>query len=658
VSYYLLHSWYFGTDHSFPLSTNFFNPQTSEFELSYDLNGKDLVLIARAKAKLMVGTAADYASITGKDKLAKFDIGGLIDDSLTGTISLIPVGIEFPKTGLFEIARVKISTIKEKGVCLSKMKDIVSDAQKPQIVQIADIVNKVLGFFGGDICAKTPGLDLTDGFKIDVNGVLTLFDKTKINIYPIIDALKLVEPSLATVITAVQTVFGAAIKTAMNDAAKAVMPNQYDFTVNMGKLIADATDAVSGATLPTRRLAEAKPGADGKFNLGGIAKSSNPASKDSGKPNELSTINGKTIDVAPDANGAGCKKVGENGTSTTASIPGTMGGGLIFLIVLLVIIILGGIIAAVIFKKKQQSENTSPNFILAGIAVLWVSLLILTIIIGVVGTDDMNAKNGGAAGDANANATKCTTAATSAASPSASNSTTGTAASGGPVGMGAGFVFLIIVFTFALIGLIVAAVLFKKKSDEAAADGEGGGGASGEKKSKSVTNPVGSTANKKKSGASIEVTVHAVIDENEDENEDENDGLPMLHEILQELYLSSWMNKMVLYGIHNTKILLSNLVTEETLVEIGMRSVQRTRLIAKIRQMKGLKTLEAQTEAEPKNVTDEPAQKNWKRRFSVASNFEYYENTVTGRTQVSLVASCLLFFLFFFLFFSIGLPFC
>ena len=186
----------FGTD---PPSSPLFI-QTSELELSYDLNGKDLVLIARAKAKLMVGTAADYSSIPAgiRDKMAKFDVGGLIDDSLSGAISLIPVGIEFPKTGLFEIARVKISTIKEQGVCLSKMKDIVPDAQKPQIIQIADIVNKVLGFFGGDICAKTPGLDLTDGFKIDVNGVLTLFDKTKINIYPIIDALKLVEPSLAT----------------------------------------------------------------------------------------------------------------------------------------------------------------------------------------------------------------------------------------------------------------------------------------------------------------------------------------------------------------------------------------------------------------------------------------------------------------------------
>ena len=436
----------------------------------------------------------------------------------------------------------------------------------------------------------------------------------------------------------------------MNSAAKAVMPNQYDFTVNMGKLIADAKDAVSGATKPTRRLAEAKPGADGKFNLGGIKKSSNPSSKDSGKPDEKSSIGGKTVDVKPDANGggggaaggAGCKKAGGNGTSTT-DLPGTMGGGLIFLIILLIIIILGGIIAAVIFKKKQESETTSPNFILAGIAVLWVSLLILTIIIGVVGTDDMNAKNGGAAGGANA--TKCTTAAT----PAASNSTTSTDEQ---VGMGGGFIFLIIVFTFALIGLIVAAVLFKKKSDEAAADGEGGEGTSGGGKSKSVTNPVGSTANKKNSGGSVEVTVHAVTDE----NEEENDGVPMLHEILRELYLTSWLNKMVLYGIHNTQILLSEDVTEETLVEIGMRTAQRNRLIAKMRELKGLKELKVKTKAEPKDVANEPAKKNWKRRFSVASNFEYYENTVTGRTQVSLVAdlvffsssslSCILFFSF------------
>ena len=88
----------------------------SEFELSYDLNGVDLVVISRAKVKAMVGTKEDYKDITGADKLAKIDIGGLIDDSLAGTISMIPVGIEFPKTGLFTIARVKISMLKDKGI--------------------------------------------------------------------------------------------------------------------------------------------------------------------------------------------------------------------------------------------------------------------------------------------------------------------------------------------------------------------------------------------------------------------------------------------------------------------------------------------------------------------------------------------------------------
>ena len=178
-----------------------------------------------------------------------------------------------------------------------------------------------------------------------------------------------------------------------------------------------------------------------------------------------------------------------------------MGGGLIFLIVLLGVVILCGIIAAVVFKKKQEPETkTSPNFILAGIAVLWVSLLILTIIIGVVGTDDMNAKNAG-------DMTKC-----------ASNSTMGT---GEQVGMGGGFITVIIMLTLALIGLIVAAVLFKKKSNEAAADGEskGEGGASGGEKTKSVTNPLanpvgsGSTADKKNSGGGVEMTV---VDEKEE----------------------------------------------------------------------------------------------------------------------------------------------
>ena len=91
-----------------------------EFELVYDLNGIDFLLVARAKTKLTIGTVADYKSITGYEKMQDIDIGGLLDDSLSGTITMVPVGIEFPKTGLFEIARIPLKMIKAEGACLGK----------------------------------------------------------------------------------------------------------------------------------------------------------------------------------------------------------------------------------------------------------------------------------------------------------------------------------------------------------------------------------------------------------------------------------------------------------------------------------------------------------------------------------------------------------
>ena len=178
------------------------------------------------------------------------------------------------------------------------------------------------------MCTMSPGLDVSDGFKLDVNGsqtatgrqprdiartqpfiphvlsiikhagpllprsgLMKIFDKEKINVYPIIDAIKTAEPSTGTIISAIQTVFGEQIKTAMNDAAKAVMPDKIDFTVNMGKLIAANGDAAkadagfAGDILPgsTRRLlAGSTPpgqaGDDGVFNMGNVPASSNPDS--------------------------------------------------------------------------------------------------------------------------------------------------------------------------------------------------------------------------------------------------------------------------------------------------------------------------------------------------------------------------------------------
>jgi hypothetical protein len=289
-----------------------------EFLLAYQLDGENFEIIARAKAKMMAGTAADYG-FSGSDDLAKIDFGGLVDDSLAGTISVIPVGIEFPKTGMYEIARVKVDTLKAQGACLGNMEELAPQAQKPDVKNLADIVKKVTGFVGGDICLKTPGLDLSDGFKLDVNAVLTIFDPALVNIYPIVDIIKSAEPSLATVITAIQAVFGPAIKTAMNNAAKAVMPAQQDFTINMGKLIAAAGDATkeaagfAGSKLPTRRRLETKPGEagdDGKFNLGGVKASQNPKSKNNGdfkaaeKAGAASNPDGSTLEPDDGTGGA------------------------------------------------------------------------------------------------------------------------------------------------------------------------------------------------------------------------------------------------------------------------------------------------------------------------------------------------------------------
>merc|ERR1711871_124395 len=71
----------------------------AEFLLAYQLDGVNFEVISRARTKLVAGTAADFnfKDIAGADKLALIDLGGLIDDSLAGTISVVPVGIQFPK---------------------------------------------------------------------------------------------------------------------------------------------------------------------------------------------------------------------------------------------------------------------------------------------------------------------------------------------------------------------------------------------------------------------------------------------------------------------------------------------------------------------------------------------------------------------------------
>lgn len=124
-----------------------------------------------------------------------------------------------------------------------------------------------------------------------------------------------VEPAVKTMLNLIDAVMGDTIKTALNTGVKAVLPDEQNFKINMGILIAQAlkkakagVKAMAGDKLPPgalRRLAEdfdekivTKNGrrlsrrrlsadlvsADGSFNLGGIPKSSKPGSKDKGDP--------------------------------------------------------------------------------------------------------------------------------------------------------------------------------------------------------------------------------------------------------------------------------------------------------------------------------------------------------------------------------------
>ena len=73
---------------------------------------------------------------------------------------------------------------------------------------------------------------------------------------------------------------------------------------------------------------------------------------------------------------------------------------------------------------------------------------------------------------------------------------------------------------------------------------------------------------------------------------------------------------------------------------MGMRTIQRSRLLKRMNELLNdggdVTADESSHQASDQQELDaEPARKNWKRRFSVASNMEYYENVSTGKVQVA-----------------------
>ena len=112
--------------------------------------------------------------------------------------------------------------------------------------------------------------------------------------------------------------------------------------------------------------------------------------------------------------------------------------------------------------------------------------------------------------------------------------------------------------------------------------------------------------------------------------------LPKLHLLLDELNLRSFLNQFIMVGFYNTSHLIDDM-KEEDLTQMGMRTLQRRKLLRKIEAIKtGMMSDNVFEEtAKEIEINSQPKKKNWKRRFSVASNMEYFENLESGKTQWS-----------------------
>lgn len=370
----------------------------AEMSLSYGPDGQELMIVGKVGFKIALGAETDYKSRRRLEKLAsgsllgKIDVGGLIDNSLTGTIKIMPFSFEFPKMysagKLHEVARIKAETLKASGMCISNMETLAPDNVKDVVKPLAQTLNKITGPVGGDVCGETPGLDLSNGFNLDVNVKLSVFDKSKVDVYPILLKLAELEPAVNTLMTIINSVMGDTIKTQLNDLVKSMLPKQVDFKISMGMLIAQALkigtatskNVFTGAAdkLPTtvgsgRRLVRSHRGRlletgnfitdEGNFKLGGIPASSRPGTAAVGTPITKILTDAEMVgSTTGDGGGGGANNelsggsAGQNSTTTTAT---GLGVGVLVLIILLVLIAIAAV--AWVYYRKTRKLPIKPT---------------------------------------------------------------------------------------------------------------------------------------------------------------------------------------------------------------------------------------------------------------------------------------------------------
>lgn len=261
----------------------------TRISLGYGIDGSTYVLLVETGFETSLGTAADLPEGLDVSMLDKIDVGTLIDASLAGCITLAPPALNFPATfssngDLYTVARIKIPALPQDGVCLSNLQQV---APGSEIAKLAGVLNKFANVIGGDMCVQAPGLACSadnGGFSLSVHAVLKLFDKDLVDAWPMIETLADLDVEIKTVFDLIEKVCGDELKTALNAAVKSIMPDELDFTVDVGVLVAMAAgvsnpdaNPISGPKVPSnRRLSDSIIGADGVFALGGVAASSRP----------------------------------------------------------------------------------------------------------------------------------------------------------------------------------------------------------------------------------------------------------------------------------------------------------------------------------------------------------------------------------------------
>jgi len=304
-------------------------------QLGYDMDGSSLILCAGFGFTIGM-PEPDGIDQSVKDAVGKLeeilDIGAMIDASMAGGVKMLPTSLSVPPTynvkwnAVQPVARVHMGNLKTDGLCITTMQDL--EGVSPGILDLIKTVNKFTGAVGGDACIKSPGLDLDTGFKMDMIAGGEVFNKDKVNIWPIVKMIGSLSPDLGLLITIADAVMTQDILDTINSAAASFMPEMIDITFNIGEALFKSLSEerrLEATSHNGRRLNLASfLCEDGTFNLGGFPASAAPGST-AVAGEDGCTTSGGTSGESSDESSGGSTDESSGGTSGESS--GESSGG-------------------------------------------------------------------------------------------------------------------------------------------------------------------------------------------------------------------------------------------------------------------------------------------------------------------------------------------